>query len=122
MRKAIFIVISIAALALLIIGTLHVLVTLTSQGIALTVDAVWFASFGLMLMFVAFLNYILMASTLKSTILFVPGHVANLLTTLLVTALMIRAFYPHIILIFVLLVVETILLLYTHLTARQSTV
>lgn len=116
MRKAM----SIVTTALLIIGIIHVLLTPMFHGAGLTVASLWFASFGLALMFLAFLNYTIMKSELKSTRLFVLGYVANLLTALLVAVLLTCALYPHIILLFVLLVVETVLLLRAHLAATPS--
>lgn len=116
MRKAMLIV----TIAILIIGIIHVLSTAMFHGAGLTVTSLWFASFGLALMFLAFLNYTLMKSEQKSTRLFVLGHVANLLLTLLVAVLLTQALYPHIILLLVLLVAETALLLHAHLTATPS--
>ncbi|GCE03408.1 hypothetical protein [Dictyobacter aurantiacus] len=116
MRKTKFII----TIVISLIGMLHVALTPMLHGATPTVADIWFASFGLMLMFLAFLNYTLMNVAQNPTKLFVLGHIANVLTALMVAVLLTLALYPHIILILVLLVVETVLLLHTHLTATPS--
>lgn len=118
MRKATYTVM----IAILIIGIIHILITPMFYGTGVTVTDLWFASFGLMLMFLVFLNHTILKNKQESTSLFMPGHIANILTTLLVAVLLTQALFPHIILLLVLLIAETALLLYAHSTARPSTI
>lgn len=115
MRK---LILTIATL-IFIIGVLHIVVTpITYQGY--TIDDLWFASAGLALIFLAFLNYILMNIKQKQTKIFVVCHVANMLLTILVSLLLTFAFAPHIILLFVLLVLETLLVIRFQLSSKSN--
>ncbi|MDF2650879.1 MAG: hypothetical protein K0Q73_6684 [Paenibacillus sp.] len=106
MRKLILTI----ATVIFIIGVLHIVVTpITYQGY--TIDDLWFASAGSALIFLAFLNYILMNIKQRQTKIFVVCHVANIMFTILVSLLLTFAFAPHIILLFVLLVLETLLVI-----------
>jgi hypothetical protein len=106
MRK---LILTIAAF-IFIIGVLHIVVTpITYQGY--TIDDLWFASGGLALIFIAFLNYILMNIKQRETKVFIVCHVANMLVTILVSLLLTFVLAPHIIFLFVLLVLETLLVI-----------
>ncbi|MDZ5605695.1 hypothetical protein U2I54_00830 [Bacillus pseudomycoides] len=106
MRKAILTV----TIAIMIIGMIHIVVTpITYQ--SYTIDALWFASAGFTLIFLAFLNYVLISIREKQREIFVVCHIANILCTIFVALLLTVAFAPHIIFLFVLLVAETLLII-----------
>ncbi|WJH34469.1 hypothetical protein N6H14_32445 [Paenibacillus sp. CC-CFT747] len=115
MRKSIVTI----AIVIFIIGVLHIVVTpIAYQGY--TIDDLWFASAGLALIFVAFLNYILMNIKQRQTKIFVVCHVANTLLTILVSLLLTFAFAPHIIILFVLLVLETLLVIRFQFSSKSN--
>jgi hypothetical protein len=96
--------------AIFIIGIIHLAVTpITFK--SYTIDALWFASAGFTLIFLAFLNYVLINIRQRQTKVFVVCHIANILCTIFVALLLTVAFEPHIIFLFVLLVSETLLVM-----------
>ncbi|MCQ6564026.1 hypothetical protein [Paenibacillus mendelii] len=117
MRKLILTI----ATVIFMFGVLHIVVTpITYQGY--TIDDLWFASFGLALIFLAFINYVLMSIKQRQTKVFVVCHAANMLCTILVSLLLTFALAPHIIILFVLLVLETLLVIRFQFSSNLITV
>ncbi|PEL82772.1 hypothetical protein CN609_09055 [Bacillus wiedmannii] len=106
MKKAILT----CTIAILIIGIIHVAVTPMNYKLY-TIETLWFASAGYTLVFLSFLNYILISIKQKQTIFFIICHTANISCTILVALILTFAFAPHIILLFTLLVSETLLII-----------
>ncbi|WP_242143212.1 MULTISPECIES: hypothetical protein [unclassified Bacillus cereus group] len=113
MRKAILIFI----VAIFIIGVIHIAVTPINYK-SYTIEALWFASAGCTLIFLAFLNYVLISIKQRQTRFFVICHTANILCTILVAFILTIAFAPHIILLFVLLVSKTLLVIGLQFSSR----
>lgn len=105
-------------IAIFIIGIIHIAVTPINYK-SYTIEALWFASAGYTLIFLAFLNYILISIKQKQTRFFVICHAANILCTILVALILTFAFAPHIILLFVLLVSETLLVIRFQFSSRS---
>ncbi|MGG0239241.1 hypothetical protein [Bacillus rhizoplanae] len=106
MRKAILTV----TIAIFIIGIIHIAVTPIIYK-SYILDALWFTSAGLTLIFLSFLNYVLINIRQRPTKVFVVCHIANILCTILVALILTIALAPHIIFLFVLLVSETLLIM-----------
>jgi len=106
MRKAILMI----TIAIFIIGISHIAVTPMSFK-SYSIDTLWFASFGLTLIFLAFLNYVLINIKERQPKIFVVCHIANILCTIFVALILTIALYPHIIFLFLLLISETFLVM-----------
>ncbi|MGG3575235.1 hypothetical protein ABES25_23875 [Bacillus gobiensis] len=106
MRKAILIV----TITIFLIGVIHIAVTPMTYN-SYTIDALWFASAGFTLIFLAFLNYIVINIRQRQARVFVVCHIANILSAILVALILTIAIAPHIIFLFVLLVSETLLVM-----------
>ncbi|WP_066393069.1 hypothetical protein [Neobacillus mesonae] len=91
-------------------GIVHIAVTPIGYN-GYTINDLWFASFGCSLIFLALLNYVVMNIKQRQTNIFIVCYVANILCAILVSLILTRALFPHIILLFVLLVLETILII-----------
>jgi len=93
-------------------GIAHVSLTLvTYEGFSL--DALWFAGSGIALIMLAFLQFVLLYSEMPS-IFFVFGHIGNLLAVAFVFLILTFAFQLHIIFLFSLLLVQSILFIFYH--------
>jgi|SRR5690625_568102 len=101
------------ATLILLMGIAHVALTIATYG-EISIDALWFAGSGIALIILAFLQFVLLNSEIKS-ILLVFGHIGNLLAVTLIVLLLTLAFQFHILLLFCLLLVQTILFIFHHL-------
>ncbi|QED47917.1 hypothetical protein [Cytobacillus dafuensis] len=104
MKKAILTVI----ITIFIIGVIHISITPMTYK-SYTLDAFWFLSAGFTLIFLTFLNYILINISQRQLRIFVVCHIANILCTIFIGLILTIAFYPHIIFLFLLLVTLTLL-------------
>ncbi|QBD79744.1 hypothetical protein EPA93_28705 [Ktedonosporobacter rubrisoli] len=102
-----------------VIGIIHISLTpFLYKG--LTLDGLWFACAGLALILLTFLNYTRLTMTEKQSQLFVLCHIANILTVVMIGLILMHLFAPHVLLLFVLLVLQTILLIRYQFVAYPS--
>jgi hypothetical protein len=100
----------IVAIAIMALGTLHIIVTPRFYK-GLTIDTLWFISGGLTLIFLAFLNIILVTNQGKDSNIFVFCQVANCLTAIFLGFLLKIIFAPQVLVGFLLVLTEVILVL-----------
>lgn len=101
---------------ILLMGIAHVSLTLATYE-EFSLDALWFAGSGIALIILAFLQFVLLYTEVKSLFL-VFGHIGNLLAVTLVLLLITLAFQWHIIFLFCLLFIQSILFIFYHFKSR----
>lgn len=109
MKQAILMI----AAILLLGGIIHMGLGL-SRG--LTLDSLWFTSAGLALMLGAFINYLVLNITSWSVTVFLVVLLTNLLGSILLGLILFFFRAPHVALLFLLLVAETVLIIWSYST------
>jgi hypothetical protein len=117
MKKAILII----AAILLLGGVIHIGLTPLLYG-GLTLNALWFSSAGLALIFAAFINYLVITAKPWQVRFFAVGHMSNILGSVLMGLILIFLPAPHVALLLILLVAETVLVIWSHVAAARSVV
>lgn len=117
MKKAILIVAAILVLG----GVIHIGLTPLLYG-GLTLNALWFSSAGLALILMACINYLVITVKPWQARFFAVGHLSNILGSVLLGLLLIFLPAPHVALLFLLLVAETVLVIWSHVASARSVV
>ncbi|HLZ58140.1 MAG TPA: hypothetical protein VKR06_14460 [Ktedonosporobacter sp.] len=115
MKRAILIIAAIVLLG----GVIHIGLGLAHALLVsgLTLDVLWFTSAGLALICIACINYLVITIVPGQTRFFVPGHITNILGSILLGLILLKLPAPHVALLFILLVAETVLIIWSHIKA-----
>lgn len=117
MKKAILIIAAIVLLGGIVhigLGVAHMLLV---GGLVL--DVLWFTSAGFALGYIACINYLVITAVPTQTRFFVLGHITNILSSILLGLILIKLPAPHVALLFLLLVAETVLVIWSHIQAKK---
>jgi hypothetical protein len=101
----------IIAAIILLGGMIHIGLGL-SKG--LTLDRLWFTSAGLALILIAFINYLVLNINSWSVNVFLVVLLTNLLGSILLGLVLFFLRAPHVALLFLLLVAETVLMIWSY--------
>jgi hypothetical protein len=115
MKKAILII----AAVLFLGGVIHIGLTPLLYG-GLTLNALWYSSAGLALMFAACINYLVITATPWQARFFAVGHLSNILGSVLLGLILLFLPAPHVALLFLLVVAETVLVIWSQVAAARS--
>lgn len=118
MKKALL---SIAALILLG-GIVHIGLGVAHMILVsgLVLDVLWFTSAGFALVYNAFINYLVSTAVPTQTRFFVLGHITNMLSSIMLGLILVKFPAPHVALLFLLLVAETVLVIWTHMQVKKG--
>jgi len=86
----------------------------------LTLNHLWFTAAGMSLILIAFINYLVVNIKSWQISFFVVGHITNILGSILLGAILCFLPAPHIALLFLLLVAETVLVVLLHSRAVRT--
>jgi hypothetical protein len=117
MKKIILVIAAIIFLA----GIIHISLAFPFDR-ALTLNALWFASAGLALILIACINYMVVNTEAHAATFFVFGHSANILTTILMGFILAFLPAPHVIVLFVLLILETALVIWLQISRTRRAI
>jgi hypothetical protein len=115
MKKAILII----AAVLFLGGVIHIGLTPLLYG-GLTLNALWYSSAGLALMFAAGINYLVITATPWQARFFAVGHLSNILGSVLLGLILLVLPAPHVALLLLLVVAETVLVIWSQVAAARS--
>jgi hypothetical protein len=115
MKKAILIIATIIFLG----GVIHIGLTPLLYG-RLTLNALWFSSAGLALIYAACINYLVITAKPWQARFFAVGHMSNLLGSVLLGLILLFLPLPHVALLLLLLMAETVLVIWSQVAAARS--
>lgn len=87
----------------------------------LALNTLWFISGGLALVFIVFINYLIINMKPHKARFYAIGHITNILGSILMAAILCFLTAPHVALLLLLLLAETMLLFWSDRTTARVT-